>query len=66
MRVARNCPSILIFHNHPSGSPDPSQEDIAVTKALVEAGKLFEIELIDHIIIGDQKFVSLKEKLMWS
>jgi DNA repair protein RadC len=54
--------SILCFHNHPSGDPTPSREDIEVTKRLVECGKILGIEMLDHIIIGDQTFVSLKEK----
>lgn len=54
--------SILCFHNHPSGDPTPSREDIEVTKRLVECGKILGIEMLDHIIIGDQTFESLKEK----
>lgn len=54
--------SIICLHNHPSGDPSPSREDIEVTKRLVESGKVIGIELLDHIIIGDQKFTSLKEK----
>jgi DNA repair protein RadC len=54
--------SIICFHNHPSGDPAPSREDIEVTKRLVECGKMLGIEVLDHIIIGDQKYVSLKEK----
>ncbi len=54
--------SIICLHNHPSGDPAPSREDIEVTKRLVETGKVVGIELLDHIIIGDKKFVSLKEK----
>ncbi|OIJ10269.1 hypothetical protein BKP35_14320 [Anaerobacillus arseniciselenatis] len=54
--------SIICLHNHPSGDPAPSREDIEVTKRLAESGKVVGIELLDHIIIGDQKFVSLKEK----
>lgn len=54
--------SIICLHNHPSGDPAPSREDIEVTKRLVESGKVIGIELLDHIIIGDQKFTSLKEK----
>ncbi|MDQ0161187.1 DNA repair protein RadC [Bacillus alveayuensis] len=50
------------MHNHPSGDPSPSREDIEVTKRLVECGKLIGIDLLDHIIIGEQKYVSLKEK----
>lgn len=54
--------SIICLHNHPSGDPSPSREDIEVTKRLVESGKVIGIELLDHIIIGDKKFISLKEK----
>lgn len=54
--------SILVVHNHPSGDPTPSPEDIAITKRLVEAGKLLEIEVLDHIIIGHGRYASLKER----
>jgi DNA repair protein RadC len=54
--------SIIVSHNHPSGDPSPSREDISVTKRLVEAGELLGIECLDHLIIGDGQFVSLKEK----
>lgn len=54
--------SIICLHNHPSGDPAPSREDIEVTKRLVESGKVIGIEMLDHIIIGDKKFISLKEK----
>jgi DNA repair protein RadC len=54
--------SIIICHNHPSGDPTPSQEDISVTRRIFEAGKIIGIDLIDHVIIGDGKYVSLKEK----
>ncbi|RKQ37915.1 RadC family protein [Oceanobacillus halophilus] len=60
--VKRSAASIIVAHNHPSGDPSPSQEDIQVTKRLVESGKMIGIELLDHLIIGDRKFVSLKEK----
>ena len=63
--VIRNCPGVIVCHNHPSGDPSPSPEDIAVTKQLVEAGIHLDIELIDHIIIGSHRFVSLKERLRW-
>lgn len=53
---------IILLHNHPSGDPTPSRDDIEVTKRIVEAGKIIGIEVIDHIIIGDGKFVSLKEE----
>jgi len=54
--------SIIICHNHPSGDPSPSEEDINITRRLSESGKILGIELLDHIIIGDGTFVSLKEK----
>jgi DNA repair protein RadC len=64
--VTRNCPGILICHNHPSGDPTPSPEDEQVTLQLVEAVRLFDIDLIDHVIIGsNHRFVSLKERLRW-
>ncbi len=63
--IIRNCPAVIICHNHPSGDPTPSPEDIQVTEQLVEAGKLLDIELVDHIVIGSHRFVSLKERLRW-
>ena len=60
--VRRNAANVLVVHNHPSGDPTPSPEDIAITKRLVEAGKLLEIEVLDHIIIGHGQFVSMKER----
>ncbi|PLT30145.1 RadC family protein [Peribacillus deserti] len=58
----RSAASIICVHNHPSGDPSPSREDIEVTKRLTECGKIIGIDLLDHIIIGEKKFVSLKEK----
>lgn len=60
--LRRSAASFICIHNHPSGNPEPSKEDIDVTKRLKEAGKLLGIELLDHIIIGDRKYVSLKER----
>ncbi|WP_067728842.1 RadC family protein [Oceanobacillus damuensis] len=60
--VKRATASVILFHNHPSGLPEPSNEDIHVTHRLVESGKMLGIEVLDHIIIGDGNFVSLKEK----
>lgn len=54
--------SIIICHNHPSGDPSPSEEDINITRRLSECGRILGIELLDHIIIGDGTFISLKEK----
>ena len=56
------CASLIIIHNHPSGDPTPSQEDIELTKKMVEAGKVIDIAVLDHIIIGASGYVSLKEK----
>lgn len=58
----RSAASIICIHNHPSGDPTPSREDIEVTKRLAEAGKIIGIDVLDHLIIGENKFVSLKEK----
>lgn len=63
--ITRNCPALIVCHNHPSGDPTPSPEDIAVTEQLVQAGKILDIELVDHLIIGSHRYVSLKEKLRW-
>ena len=54
--------SMILLHNHPSGDPEPSGEDIRITRRVYEAGMLIGIELLDHIIIGDQCFVSLKDR----
>lgn len=56
-----NAVAIILMHNHPSGDPKPSREDIEVTKRIVEAGKILGIQVLDHLVIGDQ-YVSLKEK----
>jgi DNA repair protein RadC len=60
--IRANCNSLIVVHNHPSGDPSPSPEDVAVTKQMVEAGKLLDVEVLDHLIIGGQRFVSLKER----
>jgi DNA repair protein RadC len=60
--VKRSSASIICLHNHPSGDPTPSPEDIQVTKRLFEAGEIMGIELLDHVIIGDLDYVSLKER----
>jgi len=60
--VKRSAASIICAHNHPSGNPSPSPEDIEVTKRIQEAGQIMGIELLDHVIIGDHQFISLKEK----
>ena len=60
--IKRSSAAIILIHNHPSGDPTPSREDLEVTKRLAEGGKLLGIEVFDHVIIGDKKYVSLKEK----
>ena len=60
--VKVNAAGIIVVHNHPSGDPSPSPEDVAVTRALVEAGKLLDIDVLDHLVIGQHRFVSLKER----
>lgn len=60
--VKVGCAAVIFLHNHPSGDPEPSSEDIETTKRLMSAGNILGIKVLDHIIIGDGKFVSLKEK----
>ncbi len=60
--IRRNAAAIIVVHNHPSGDPAPSPEDVAVTRTIVAAGKLLDMEVLDHLIIGNQRFVSLKER----
>ena len=60
--ILSNAASIMAFHNHPSGDTEPSQQDIQLTNRLYEAGELLGIKLLDHLIIGDGTFTSLKEK----
>ncbi len=60
--VIRNAPSLVLVHNHPSGDPKPSTADIRLTKELVAAGDLLGIEVSDHVIVGRDSFVSLRER----
>lgn len=60
--IQRNAASIILVHNHPSGDPTPSPEDAALTRTAVQAGKLLDIEVLDHLVIGRGRFVSLKER----
>lgn len=57
----RSSASIICAHNHPSGQPDPSPEDVQLTRRLVEAGELLGVSVLDHIVIGHHRFISLKE-----
>lgn len=59
--VTQNAASLILVHNHPSGDPTPSDEDIALTEHLAEAGRLLDIAVLDHLIIGQGKWVSLRD-----
>ena len=60
--IRRNCASLIVAHNHPSGDPDPSPEDIALTRRLIRAGKLLDLQVLDHLIVGHAHFASLRER----
>lgn len=60
--VRENAVAIIVAHNHPSGDPSPSPDDVAITKVFIEAGKLLDIQVLDHIIIGQGRFVSLNRR----
>jgi len=60
--IRLNSAAIIVAHNHPSGDPTPSAEDIGMTRQIVEAGKLLSIDVLDHLVIGQQRWVSLKER----
>jgi DNA repair protein RadC len=60
--IRSNCAAIIIAHNHPSGDPTPSPEDVRTTEMLIEAGQLLDIEVLDHLVIGRNSYVSLKER----
>lgn len=59
--IRKNAAAIILVHNHPSGDPQPSEEDVKVTKVLVDAGRLLGIEVLDHVIIGDNRYVSFRQ-----
>jgi DNA repair protein RadC len=61
--IRENAPAVIVVHNHPSGDPTPSPEDVAITKQLVEAGKTLGIDLLDHLVIGSgSRYIRLNEK----
>jgi DNA repair protein RadC len=60
--IRRNSTALIVAHNHPSGDPTPSPEDILVTRQIVEAGKLLDIDVLDHLIIGRGRWVSMRER----
>ena len=60
--IRLNVAAVIVAHNHPSGDPAPSPEDVALTRNIIAAGELLDIEVLDHVVIGCQRFVSLKER----
>ena len=60
--IRQNCTRIILVHNHPSGDPMPSPDDVRLTEQAVQAGKLLDIEVLDHLVIGQQRYVSLNER----
>jgi len=62
--MLNNAHGIICLHNHPSGDPEPSRDDIEITRRLAEAGKIIGIEVIDHVIIGEQRYLSMKERCL--
>lgn len=60
--ILKNAASILMVHNHPSGDPSPSPEDANLTRLVVSAGRLLDIEVLDHMVIGKERWASLKER----
>lgn len=62
--IRTNAAAVIVVHNHPSGDPSPSPDDVQVTRQIVKAGKLLNIDVLDHIVIGRQRYVSLKERGM--
>ena len=60
--VRANAPAVILVHNHPSGDPAPSAEDVQITRQILDAGKLLDIEVLDHVILAQRGFVSLKER----
>jgi DNA repair protein RadC len=57
-----NAAAIIVVHNHPTGDPSPSPEDVAVTRQLVQAGKLLGVDVLDHLIIGQGRWISMRER----
>jgi DNA repair protein RadC len=60
--IRRNATALIVVHNHPSGDPTPSPDDVAVTRAIIQAGKLLDVDVLDHMVIGQGRWVSLKER----
>ena len=62
--MLNNASGIICLHNHPSGDPEPSRDDIETTRRLVEAGEIIGIKVLDHVIIGEQRYLSMKERCL--
>ena len=60
--IRKNASAVVVIHNHPSGDPTPSPDDVAVTRAIVQAGKMLDVDVLDHVVIGQGRWVSLKER----
>ena len=60
--IRRNASALIVVHNHPSGDPTPSPDDVAVTRAILQAGKLLDVDVLDHMVIGQGSWVSMKER----
>ena len=60
--IRKNASALIVIHNHPSGDPTPSPDDVAVTRAIVQAGKMLDVDVLDHMVIGQGRWVSLKER----
>ncbi len=60
--IRKNASGLVVVHNHPSGDPTPSPDDVAVTRAIIQAGKLLDVDVLDHLVIGQGRWVSLKER----
>ena len=63
--VRRGAAAVIAAHNHPSGDPEPSAEDVEVTRRLAEAGRLLGIPLVDHVVVGADRYVSLRSRIAW-
>ncbi len=60
--MREGCPAIIVVHNHPSGDPTPSADDVAITRQIREAGSLLNVDVLDHIVLARNGFVSLRER----
>lgn len=60
--IRKNAASLILVHSHPGGDPTPSADDIALTKAIREAGRLLDLDLLDHLIVGQGRYISMKEQ----